>query len=119
MVRGSPVSESADIYAGLVGIGYGSNSLLDFSSFCRNICDQGLSLFLFPEDRSKQSHRAAELISKYACGAGLHGNYGNTELCRKSVFLLYILIFGDNEVGLAGKDLLGLCSLRVGSAHAA
>lgn len=74
--------------------------------------------FLFlAEDLTEQGHALAECVVENAVRAGLERHDGHAELLLKGVLFLNILVFGDNNIGIAGENLLGLRRLSVGAAR--
>ena len=119
MVRGAPVAKAADVHTGLVLVGDVGGALGDFGGLRRDEGYESFSLLFFAEDLAEQGHALAERVVKNAVRACLERHNGHAELLLQGVLFLDVLIFGDDDVGFAGENLLGFRRLSVGAADAA
>ena len=115
----SASAETADIHGGLVRLGNISGTAGNLGAFVFDEGNKRLSLLLILEDGAKHAHGAEEVLVKYAAGTCLQGDDGHAELLLQGILFLNILILGDDDVRIAGENLLGFGSLGLGAANAA
>ena len=119
MVGGTPVAQTADIDAGPVGFRHIGGTPGDLRRLGLDEGDQLLGTACAVEHLPQQAQGAGERLGEHAVGAGTQGDDGHTHLLLESVGLLYILILRDDDIRLAGEDLLRLGRLCGGAAYAA
>ena len=119
MVRGAPVAQPADVHAGPVLVRHTGSAAGELRSLAVDEGDELLCPLLPSEQLTQQLQGGPEGIVKYAVGAGAGGDDRYAHLLLQGVGLLHVLVLGDDDVWLAGEDLLRLRRLGVGAAHAA
>ena len=119
VVGGAPVAKTADVGAGPVVIGRTGGAAGDLRRLGLNERDQRLSAILPAKQLAQQTERAGEGFGEHAVHTGPQGDDGHAHLLLEGISLLHVLVLGDDDVRLAGEDLLRLGGLRVGPADAA
>ena len=119
MVCRAPVAETADINGGLVLFGDIGGTRFDLGALGGDEADERLCLLALCKDRAEETDAFVESLVKHAVRAG-HQRYDrHAELFLQGVRLVGVAVEGDDDIRLAGEDLLRLGALGIRPADAA
>ena len=119
MVRRAPVAETADINGGLVLFGDIGGTRFDPGALGGDEADECLCLLALFKDRAEETDAFVESLVKHAVRPA-HQRYDrDAELLLQGVGLIRIAVKGDDDIRLAGEDLLRLGALGIRPADAA
>ena len=119
MVCRAPVAEPADVNGGFILLGNAGGTRFDLGALGPDEADEQLGLVALFKDRAEQTEALAEALVKHAVRTGHQRHDRHAELFLQGVRLVGVAVEGDDDIRLAGEDLLGLGALGVRPADAA
>ena len=119
MVRRAPVAETADINGGLVFFGDIGGTRFDPGALGGDEADESFCLLALFKDRAEKADAFVESLVKHAVRTAHQRHDRDAELLLQGVGLIRIAVKGDDDIRLAGEDLLRLGALGIRPADAA